>query len=121
MNPRPQSVTSGAWCMGLALAIGVAILLYGWREAMVAWVCLVFVGALIVLAARRHNWARWTLLVVTLLSFVFGWSFTRFQLSYGGPIAIGTALQLVLEVAGIVLLVSDSARRWYRRTAAPAS
>ena len=111
----PKSVILAVLCFGISLVIGVAILLYAWREPMLALLCLLFVGLLIALTAQRHNWARWTLTVVTLASLIVNWvlGFLPFQLTYGGLISAGTVMQVGLELAGCVLLYVAASRQWY--------
>lgn len=103
----PLRVAAALACLGAALLIGVAILVSAWREPRLAAACLVIVGGLIWLAARRHTWASATLVIVTLASLrvnsVLG--LLQFQLQYGGVMSVATGLQLALEIAGCVLLL----------------
>jgi len=114
----PRHVAIAVASFSVALAIGVAILYFGWVLPTIALVCLVVIGLLILLAALRRNWARWTLVLVTLVSLVFNWlgGMLPFQLTYGGIISVGTALQVVLELVGCWLLFTAPARAWYRRS-----
>jgi hypothetical protein len=112
----PKSVVSALALMTVALLLGVAILVFAWRQPVIAVVCLLVIGGLIGLAARRHNWARVTLVVVTVLSLIVNSAlgFLPFQLQYGGVIAIATAAQIMLEIAACVLLMRRGARGYYR-------
>lgn len=114
---RPRSVTLALGAMSIALLIGVSILHFGWRVPVVALVSFVLVGALIFGAARRRNWARWTLAILTIVSTVLTQSLVRVQLIYGVLVPIATIVQLSLEAVGLYLLFRPDAGRWYRRIA----
>ena len=114
---RPRSVTLAVGALSIALLIGVAILWFGWRVPTVALVALVLVGGLIFGTARRRNWARWTLVILTITSTVLTQSFVRFQLTFGVLVPIATVAQLTLEAVGLWLLFRPDARRWYRHNA----
>ena len=115
-SERPRSVTIAVWCMAVALALGVAILI-GWDVPKITVATAVIIAGLIWAVAWRQNWARWTLAAVTISSVVFTWGIIRFQLSYGTWLPIATAAQLILEAVGLFLLFRPEAGRWYRRTA----
>jgi len=112
----PKSVVTALTLMTLALLLGVAILVWAWRQPALALVCVLVIGGLNGLAARRHNWARVTLVIVTVLSLIgnAALGFLPFQLQYGGVIAMATGVQIVLEVAACGLLLTRQARDWYR-------
>ena len=111
---RPLGVTLAVAALGAALLLGLAILLLGWRVPWIAAATLVIVGSLIVSVALRQNWARWALLVVTILALVTTYPLVRFQLTYGALVPAATVAQLVLEMIGFVLLFRPGAARWYR-------
>jgi hypothetical protein len=111
---RPPSVTLAVYALSLALLLGVAILGFGWGYPSIALITLVTIGGLILGVARRHNWARWALLVVTVLALALTWPVVRFQLTYGVVLPLATVVQLALEAVAFVLLFRPPARRWYR-------
>jgi hypothetical protein len=113
-HTRPPSVTLAVWAQSLALAIGVAILVFGWEVPWVALGTLVIVGALIVAVARRHGWARWVLLALTGVALFVTSPLLQVQLAFGVLVPIATVVQLALEGAGFVLLFGPAATRWYR-------
>jgi hypothetical protein len=113
---RPRTVTIALVCFGPALIIGVFIITFAWGEALAGVLTFLVVTTLAVLSARRHNWARWTLTIVTLVSFVLMQSLLRFQLSYGAGLGIATGLQILLEIVGCALLFVPPSNRWYART-----
>ena len=113
MNDRPPSVTLAVYAQGLALLLGLAILVFGWRVPWVALATLVIVGSLILAVARRHGWARWALLALTLVALYFTSPLLRVQLTYGVLVPIATIVQLALETVGFVLLFRPAAGRWY--------
>lgn len=110
--PRPATVTYGTACLAVSLLIGVAILQYAWRTPRIALVCLVLMGGLIVLA-RRRGWPRWVIAGLAVVSVAATFPEVRFQLSYGGVISVATAVQLILELVGCVLLFHPRSTRWY--------
>jgi uncharacterized membrane protein (UPF0136 family) len=112
----PKRVVAALTLMTVALLLGVAILVWAWRQPAIAVACLLIIGGLIGLAARRRNWARVTLVLVTVLSLIVNWAlgFLPFQLQYGGVIAVATGAQIVLEIAACALLFHQTARDWYR-------
>jgi hypothetical protein len=99
--------------MTVALVLGVAILI-GWDVPKITVATAVIIGGLIWAVAWRHNWARWTLAVLTISSVLFTWDIIRFQLGYGTLLPIATAAQYVLEGVGLFLLFRPEAGRWYR-------
>ena len=111
---RPRSVTLAICLLSVALLLGVAILGFGWRVPVVALATFLIVGALILGIARRHNWARWVLAILTIVVLVLTWSLVRFQLTFGIVVPIATVAQITLEAAGLVLLFCPAAGRWYR-------
>jgi hypothetical protein len=113
-NHRPREVTVAVAAFGAALLIGFAILQFGWRVPRVALATLALVGALIVGVARRQNWARWALLVLTVVSLIMTWPLLSVQLTYGVLVPLATITQLVLEAVGFTLLFRPAAGRWYR-------
>ena len=89
-NPRPRAVTLALVCFGPALLIGAFTITFAWGEPIAGLLTFVVIITLAILAARRHSWARWTLTIVTLASFILMQSLFRFQLSYGvGMVAEG--------------------------------
>jgi hypothetical protein len=112
----PRSVTLAVGALSVALLLGVAILAFGWRVPLVALATFVIVGSLIFSAARRHNWARWALAILTLATFALTWSLVRFQLTFGVVVPIATVAQIALEVVGFYLLFRPAAGRWYSAT-----
>lgn len=112
---RPRSVTLAVSFLTLALGIGVAILMFAWGYPTIALATFVLVGGLILGIARRHNWARWALAAVTILSLVVTWSVVWFQLTFGVVLPIATSVQLLLEAAAFYLLFRPTAGRWLRR------
>jgi len=111
---RPLGVTLAVAALGAALLLGLAILLLGWRVPWIAAATLVIVGSLIVSVALRQNWARWALLVVTILALVTTYQLVGFQLRYSTITSVATVAQLLLELVGFVLLFGPAATRWYR-------
>lgn len=105
--------------MSVALLLGLAILGFGWRVPEVAVAALVIVGGLIFGAARRQNWARWVLAILTVVVLVMTWSLIRIQLTFGIVVPIATVAQIALEAAGLYLLFRPDAGRWYRHVQAP--
>jgi hypothetical protein len=115
---RPPSVTFAVCAMSVALLIGVSILYFGWVFPGIALGTLVIIGALIVGVARRSNWARWTLTLITVGTVLMTLPIVRFQLGYSLLVGVATGAQLLLEGAGCVLLFRPAAARWYGRRAA---
>jgi len=115
-TPRPRTVTYALLCFGPALLIGAFTVTFAWGEPIAGLLTFVVIITLAILAARRHNWARWTITIVTLASFVLMQSLFRFQLSYGIGMGVATVLQISLEIAGCVLLFVPASNRWYART-----
>lgn len=113
-EPRPRSVTIGVGALTVALLLGTAILVFGWRVPGVAAVAFVLVGGLIVGVARRRNWARWTLAVLAIVSTILTRSLLLYQLTFRVLIPIATVAQLILEAVGLYLLFRPAAGRWYR-------
>lgn len=111
---RPHSVTVAVAAMSVALALGASIVAFGWREPWVALVSIVIIGSLIFGAARRRNWARWTMATLTIVSTVLTRSLVLFQLTYHVLVPIATVSQLTLEAVGLYLLFRPAAGRWYR-------
>lgn len=111
---RPRSVTLGVAALSIALLLGAGIIALGWRVPELALVALVIVGGLIVGAARRHNWARWTLATLIVVSTALTRSLVLFQLTYHVLVPLATVAQLSLEVVGLYLLFRPDAGRWYR-------
>ena len=118
-NSRPRTVTVALMCFGPALLIGAFIITFAWGEPIAGLLTFLVISTLAVLAARRHNWARWAITIVTLISFVLMQSLLRFQLSYGPGMGIATAVQIGLEIVGCALLFVPSSNRWYARASAP--
>ena len=114
-DQRPRSVTLAVGALSIALLLGVAILGFGWRVPVVAVSTFLIVGGLIFAAARRHNWARWVLAILTIMVLVLTWPLVRFQLTYGLVVPIATVVQITLEAAGLILLFRPAAGRWFRR------
>jgi hypothetical protein len=110
---RPRSVTLAVRLLSIALLLGVAILGFGWRVPVVALSTFLVVGWLIFSAARRHNWARWALALLTIVAFAMTWSLVRFQLTYGIVVPLATVAQVTLEAVGFYLLFRPAAARWY--------
>lgn len=111
---RPAGVTVSIAALAIALLLGVAILAFGWGEPLVALVTGVVVGGLIVGAALRRNWARWALVVLTIVATATSWPLLRIQLSYGIVVPAATVVQFVLELLGLILLFRPVASAWYR-------
>src|SRR5438093_4594854 len=118
-NPRPRTVTLALVCFGPALLIGAFTITFAWGEPIAGLLTFVVIITLAILSARRHSWARWTLTIVTLISFVLMQSLFRFQLTYGVGMGIATATQICLEIVGCILLFVPSSNRWYARASAP--
>ena len=115
MNDRPPSVTLAVYAQCVALLLGLAILVFGWDVPWVALATLVIVGGLILGVARGHNWARWTLLALTLVASDLTSPLLRVQLTFGVLVPVATIIQLALEAVGFVLLFRPAAGRWYGR------
>jgi hypothetical protein len=111
---RPRSITLAVYAQSLALVLGLAILVFGWKVPWVALATCVIVGSLIVAVARRHNWARWALLSLTLVALFMTSPLLKVQLTFGVLVPVATVVQLALEVMGFVLLFRPAAGRWYR-------
>lgn len=111
---RPRSVTLATLAMSVALLLGMAILNFGWRVPEVAGAAFVIVGGLIFATARRQNWARWVLAILTVLVSCMTWSLIRIQLTFGIVVPMATVAQLALEAAGLYLLFRPAAGRWFR-------
>lgn len=112
--PRPATVPWGAACLGVSLLIGVAILLFAWREPRIAFFCLVVVGALIAVALGRA-WPRWVITFMAVASLAVTFPLVRFQLTFGTVVPIATSVQLALELIGCALLFHPRSSTWYRR------
>ena len=113
---RPRSVTVAVGSLSIALLLGVGILDFGWRVPVVALSTVLVVGALIFSAARRHNWARWALAILTIAAFALTWPLMRFQLTFRVVVPIATVVQITLETVGLYLLFRPAAGRWYRHS-----
>ena len=111
---RHRSVTFAVGALSVALALGAAILWLGWQVPLVALVSLLIVGGLIFAVARRQNWARWTLAILTIASTVLTRSLVQYQLTYHVLVPMATVAQLTLEAVGLYLLFRPAAGRWYR-------
>jgi hypothetical protein len=114
----PPTVRYAVGGLAISLLIGTAILGFGWGFPPQAVLTFVVIGFLIVQVARRRNWARWILTIVTIASLVLMNSLIRFQLTYSLLTGTATVSQILLEVVGCVLLFVPSAGRWYRRASA---
>jgi hypothetical protein len=77
----------------------------------------VLFGTLIVLLAKRHNWARWVVFAYLLM----GWAAFLVDLPEGLAAAplptLLDALVFVLEIWACVLLFTAASARWFRREA----
>jgi hypothetical protein len=113
---RPRTAIFAIWCFGLALFIGTGLIAFAWGFYRQAGLTFLGIGLLIVFAARRQNWARWILTIVTIVSLIMMWPLIRFQLTYGPMVAVATCVQIVLEILGCLLLFLPSSNGWYRGT-----
>jgi hypothetical protein len=97
----------------VSLLIGVAILFLAWQTPRVAWFSVVVVGALIA-GAFTYGWPRWVITLLAVSSVAATSPMIRFQFEYGALVPLATAVQLALELAGLVLLFLPHSTRWYR-------
>jgi len=110
---KPRIVTYAIWCFSVSLLIGSAILAFSWGFPVQALLTFLAIGLLIFSSARRHNWARWVLTMITIASFILMWTIIGFQLTYSPLIGAATAIQICLEVIGCTLLFLPLSNRWY--------
>jgi hypothetical protein len=115
-SARPPTATFAIWCFALALFIGCGLIAFAWGFYRQAGLTFLTIGVLIVLVARRQNWARWTLTIVTIASLIMMWPLIRFQLTYGTAVAAATCVQIMLEILGCILLFLPRSSGWYRGT-----
>ena len=114
-RPAPRTVTGALACFIISLLIGVEILAGPWDLPLQGLFTLLLVGFFIVQSARRRNWARWVLAIMTITTLVGLRAIYRLQLEADRLLAAATATQLILEMAACVLLFLPSSGRWFRR------
>jgi hypothetical protein len=124
---QPTSVRRAAKLLWVSLAVGllataVSDYWYPLPPAEFVWVVglqvVVIAGVyagLIVLATKRHNWARWGLvifLVITWMNLVLG---LPSLISQGYATAFSTGLSTILESYGVYLLFTTESAQWFAR------
>jgi len=117
--PRPRSVTYAISCFGVALVVGVAILAFPWGLPLQAFFTLLIIGFLIFNSARRRNWGRWTLTILTIAALTTTWPLLHYQLTYNLILGVATAAQISLELLGCCLLFLPQSGRWYGASRLP--
>ena len=85
-----------------------------WREPDLGVITLLVIGSLLLAAAQRVNWARWTLVITTLVALGATWPVLQFQMIYRFDTGAATVVQIVLELLGCYLLLRPDATAWYR-------
>jgi hypothetical protein len=116
---QPTSVRRAAKLLWVSLAVGllataVSDYWYPLPPAEFVWVVGLYAG-LIVLATKRHNWARWGLvifLVITWMNLVLG---LPSLISQGYATAFSTGLSTILESYGVYLLFTTESAQWFAR------
>ena len=103
-SPSGVESTDVPGAAGIALAIGLTV----------GAALTVFFAGLVVLVGRRHNWARWTLLVYLVL----GWVVVALELPTSvteTPFAAALdLLSAAAEAWACYLLFADPAAQWFR-------
>jgi hypothetical protein len=107
-------VFGGSSGRGVADSIGLIVLLT--KDTFVMMVLLVFVG-------RRHDWARWVYLVLTVIGILdsFGTVFLVEAPEGSDWFFLVAQIENLLDIVGLVLLFTGAGAKWFKPEAVAAS
>jgi hypothetical protein len=83
------------------------------RSPLTALVAGLIIGTLILAVARRRNWARLTIAVLTIVGLFPNAVLLPIQLRDYPLVGASTIAQTVLQLIGVALLFTRDARSWY--------